>query len=920
MSIQLSQMKQIWQDLPGEFDDSLAAKICASTDNSVFWQTPEAILYPKSPQDIEQLSSCLQEGLDFPMTPRGGFTGTNGQSLNSGLIVDFSRFWGDIHESEALCVQAGATLDQINQYLKPQGRFFAPHVSTSSRATLGGMFGTNAAGKGSLRYGRTQDHILEVKWLFPHGEVKWLSQSTLAELRCLAEETQAHPFWSQLYQYLSSDWSRNYSDIIELWPEHTRGLSGYNLQDAWDPETQVWDWIAFLCGAEGSLGLGLEFKIKTSPLPQQLHLYLLAFSDLDQAQVHLQGLLDHRPIAVELVDAQILQSSRALWPKAPTVFTQQLEEAQALFLMETDQAIELPTHLCHLHLEDPALQERWWRIRSQGVELLSRQRSASRPVAFAEDTVVPPEHLSQYMQDLKSLLNSYGLQYSLFGHADVGCVHMRPFLNLQDPEQAQVKRSLEAEIFTLVRRYDGTFWGEHGRGYRTQFNQETFSESALLALESFKQIFDPAGLWNPNKILHTGFEPELEQARLAELPAELQDQWWGVIQCNGNAACLNHTAAAPMCPSYAISRNRTESPKGRALLAREWLRDPQPELERDLAQSLESCLSCHACSTQCPVEVDIPRFKNEFNQKVHHSLLRRLQAWVWRQAEQVPLWIYQSSILRKTLGWIPTGWTQAHPVSSTWPEFLPLWDQIAKLPVGETADSLENSEIHVILDPYTYMQSPQKILRVQSLLEAWGVSFTWIGPLSLHKMAQKQGRLDLFENGLEQWRQHLPETRVYSIEPTVTHTLASLGVEDLCTYLLGEFQLQSTETSEIKPSAQLLTHCHAQAQRPQMQALWDQFVAKTPWEVQLPALSCCGQAGDWGYQHPQESRVIFEKTWKPWVQNQDASEAVYISGASCQSITRSQLGQASFNEYDLLGVMSTAPFEVIRLNKEPNSS
>lgn len=883
----------------GELDQSLGGRVSAATDNSIFWQIPEGIYYPTNQEDCQDfaLKVISKELGSTHLTPRGGFTGTNGQSLNQGYIIDCSKHLRKIQRtSEGVFVEPGVVLDQLNDFLKPSGNFFAPHVSTSSRATLGGMFGTNAAGKGSLQYGRTQSHIQKVKWLFPEGQVTWIQRMNLPEF----EDFALHHGLQEFRHWVVQQLIPNYESITQEWPQHPRGLSGYNLKDFWNPRTQELDLIALLAGSEGTLGMALEFQIIESPLPDQPILSLFPFESLAESQDVLQQLLQTQPIAVELVDKRILHKARHLWPPMPPEFESALEQAEYLFLMESIEVENLYGGP-QLQVTQVSEQKQWWQIRSQGVEMLSKSKSRARPIAFAEDTVVPPETLPQYLADLTLLLDTYELEYSLFGHADVGCVHMRPFFDLQKDSDQQKMQRFEEEVFQLVQRYQGSFWGEHGRGFRTQFVERSFSKQALEALLRIKQALDPNGYWNPHKILDSSFQPELEAPRYSAIEESIQESWHGVIQCNGNASCLNHHSQQAMCPSFAVTHDRRYSPKGRALMAREWLLNPTPELGQDLQESLELCLSCHACTQKCPLEVNIPEFKSMFHHQ-NTSFLQKTKHLLFAQSEKLSHWLYQSKGLQaiyQGLSWLPF-LNSKNPC---------IWK---KLKINQN----EPSDFVLYMDPLTYLQNPQKLMKTQQIISLLQLQVQWLAPINTGKLLYKYGLYKEWISTMKPWKSFKQKT-VLTVEPSIEmsfnweyptwmkhqseFTTELPRMEHLTYWILKNVRL----LQPIDSNHEVWLHCHQRESVNYYQKLWDDFLGVSPSSVRVMKPSCCGQAGEWGYLKPSLSQKIYEKNWGSF------NTGNHTSGTSCQCLSSQQLGEEVSSDLDLLWeILQSTPFEV----------
>ncbi|MEM9163578.1 MAG: FAD-binding and (Fe-S)-binding domain-containing protein [Cyanobacteria bacterium P01_F01_bin.4] len=674
----------------GEIRADYASRLLASTDNSIYQIVPQAVIHPRTTEDVVQVFqlAAQPEFQSITFSPRGGGTGTNGQSLSPGIILDCSKYMRQILEVNLpegwVRVQPGVVLDQLNTHLKADGVFFAPNLAPSSRATVGGMINTDACGKGSRIYGRTSDHILELTWVLTDGTVGYsstISPEQLSQQKALPGRL------GQIYRQVDDSVTQHQALIAQQFPKMPRFLTGYNLAKVYD--SSGFDLNRILAGSEGTLGVITEARLKLTPIPHHKVLFAIHYGDFEDALHAAQPLLNGDPAAIETVDDTILELARQ--DEIYDAVKDFVGEARAINLVEfvSDDAEYLQAHATRLqqHLEQTAGQlgqpagyyrtsepseiQALWELRKRGVGLLGNRPGPRKPVAFVEDTAVPPAQLANYVQEFKALLDRYGLDYALFGHVDVGCLHVRPALNLQTPQDEALIREISDQVVALVRRYGGVMWAEHGRGFRSEYTVEFFGETLYQELRKIKAVFDPKNRLNPGKIVTplgtddeiVPLESPLRGQFDRQVPASLQASYEVAFSCNGNGACFNTAPGQVMCPSYQGSLDRIHSPKGRAMLLREWLRllatrpssdqsghgliklwnsltkaGGRYDYSQEVYDGLHGCLSCKACATQCPIHVDIPSLKAQFLHRYYGRYLRSHRDYLMGHIETLVPW------------------------------------------------------------------------------------------------------------------------------------------------------------------------------------------------------------------------------------------------------------------------------------------
>jgi FAD/FMN-containing dehydrogenase/Fe-S oxidoreductase len=669
------------QSFSGEIRTDYATRLVTATDNSVYQLLPVAVIFPKHERDVAlALRLAHTEAFrDIKLSPRGGGTGTNGQALCDGVILDVSRHMRAILELNLeqgwVRVQPGVVLDQLNDHLKPHGVFFAPNLSPSSRATLGGMINTDACGKGSRIYGKTSNHLLELRSVLLDGATLESSRMSPDAL----EEAKRQPgLRGEVYRSVDEIVTTRRGTIAKQFPRLARFLTGYNLAHVYDA-AGYFNLNFILAGSEGTLAVVTEAKLKLTAIPKHKQLFAVRYSDFDAALRAANVLVRSDPGAIETIDSTIVGLARkdVIWHSvAHLLETQGEPELAAVNLVEFEsddpQVVEGKVRDLALTLDaergapgkasgytiasDPKDIAALWSLRKKGVGLLGNQRGERRPVPFVEDTAVPPERLADYIRDFRAILDRHGLRYGMFGHVDVGCLHVRPALNLRDPEDGRLLRQISDEVTRLVKSYGGVLWAEHGKGFRSEYSPTFFGPELYQELRKVKGAFDPYNQLNPGKLA----TPPTSGERLVSIDAKKRGdfdrdiseagraKYDVAVHCNGNGQCFDYHPDHVMCPSSKVTLDRIHSPKGRAGVLREWLRlvskagyDPAQmaggsgghhtrqsaaaDFSHEVYDAMNGCLACKACASQCPVKVDVPHLRSEFLAQYHTRYRRPLK-------------------------------------------------------------------------------------------------------------------------------------------------------------------------------------------------------------------------------------------------------------------------------------------------------
>jgi len=682
----------------GDLNPDYANRVVLATDNSIYQVLPQGVIYPRNIEDLQRVARLaeLPEFADVVLSARGGGTGTNGQSLTDGLVVDISKHMNQILEINAqerwVRVQTGVVKDQLNAALKPYGLFFAPELSTSNRATLGGMINTDASGQGSVLYGKTRDHVLSLKSVWMGGDV-WESGPISDEE--LAQYSAREDRIGEMHRLLDEIQQQHAQEIERCFPKLNRCLTGYDLAHIRD-ESGRFNLNSVLCGAEGSLAFIAEAKLNVLPIPKVSVLVNIKYDSFESSLRDANDLMGWGATSIETIDSKVLNLAMGdiTWDTVSSYFpaNEGEPEIQGINLVEytgdSDAEIDEKLERLTSHLDAVAGQPgksfgytvargateigKIWGMRKRAVGLLGNAQGSKRPIAFVEDTAVPPENLADFIMEFRAALDSRGLTYGMFGHVDAGVLHVRPAIDMKDPEQERLIREVTDEVVKLTQKYKGLLWGEHGKGVRSEYAPEFFGP-LYPVLQRIKAGFDPRNQMNPGKIC----SPAIDGAALLkidevptrgqhdrQIPEVTREAYDSAMHCNGNGACYNYDPNDAMCPSWKGTRERIHSPKGRASLVREWLRllsqhgveadgyaqamraqspllswpkralntlkreQGQYDFSNEVHEAMQGCLACKSCVGQCPIKVNVPDFRSRFLELYYTRYLRPIKDYM----------------------------------------------------------------------------------------------------------------------------------------------------------------------------------------------------------------------------------------------------------------------------------------------------
>ncbi len=631
-----------------------------STDASHYQIAPLGVVVPRSAADIQRAIEIAGDA-GVPVLPRGAGTSQCGQTVGAGLVIDMTRHLDGIAafspRERRITVEPGLVLDRLNAFLRPHGLHFPVDVSTSSRATIGGMAGNNSCGARSIRYGTMRANVLSIDAILASGASTRFGPVT-PEL--LAADTPV----GGLARDLLALGRENAAEIAKRFPKLQRRVGGYNIDALATNEAANLSHL--LVGSEGTLACSTAIELALAPIPAHRVLGVCHFPSFRKAMEATPHIVDLKPSAVELVDRTMIDLSRDIAMFRPTVERFVRGEPDALLLVEFagDDAepqrrglarlAELMADLGHadavVKAIDPAFQKAIWEVRKAGLNIMMSMKGDGKPISFIEDCAVPLDDLADYTERLTHIFRRHGTEGTWYAHASEGCLHVRPILNLKLEADARKMRAIAEEAFAMVREYKGSHSGEHGDGLvRSEFHEAMFGPTMVRAFERVKDLFDPEGRFNPGKIVRP---PRMDDRSLfrfppgyAPLPIETALDWspWGGFagaaeMCNNNGAC-RALAAGVMCPSFRATREEKDLTRGRAntlRLALSGQLGPDALTSPAMEQTMRLCVGCKACRRECPAGVDMARMKIEVQHqraRRHGVRLReRLVAWLPRYA------------------------------------------------------------------------------------------------------------------------------------------------------------------------------------------------------------------------------------------------------------------------------------------------
>jgi len=905
-----------------------------ATDASIYQIDPIGVVVPADEADaLTALAIALDEGV--PVLPRGAGTSQCGQTVGEAVVIDNAKHLNKVvafdKEAATVVVQPGVVLDHLNAYLRPHGLWYPVDVSTSAQATLGGMAGNNSCGSRSIRYGNMVHNVLGIDAVLADG-----TQAYFGEVGGNLAEISGSPRLLDIASRVRAIAARESSEIETRYPKLLRRVGGYNLETV---KPQGHNLAHLLVGSEGTLAYSRQLHLKLSPLPKHKTLGVVHFPTFYQAMELTQHIVKLGPAAVELVDRTMIDLARRNPAFASTVSQFLKGEPDAILLVEfagDDQGeqvrrlkdlvalmgdLGLPNSV--VEITDANLQKDTWEVRKAGLNIMMSMKGDGKPVSFIEDCAVPLEHLAEYTRRLTEVFEKNGTKGTWYAHASVGCLHVRPILNMKTEDGPKKMRAIAEEAATFVREYKGAYSGEHGDGLvRSEWIAPFFGPKLTGAFEEIKDLFDPKGLMNPGKIVRPS---KMDDRSLFRFSRRYQPQpftpslsWpelggfaGAVEMCNNNGHCRKFDTGT-MCPSYRATGDEKHLTRGRAntlRLALSGQLGPNALASDAVYDTMDLCVGCKGCKRECPTGVDMARMKTEF---LHHyrkrhgmRLFDRLVAYLPRYA---PFAYRLRSLLhlRDKLPFLAK-------LSERWVGFsarriLPAWSSHPFR--AETSAPSGKPRVALLVDTFNRWFEPENARAAIAVLEAAGYEVVVAGEESGPPLCC--GRTFLAAGLVDEARKEARRL-IDTLGPYLDEGLPIIGLEPSCLFTLRdeiEALLPGAEAQRLAGKAMLFEEFLAREQAagrgklalrplPERKAMvhghchqkaFDAFKPTLALLRQIPELevqaiesSCCGMAGAFGYEakHYDVSMKMAELALLPAIRK-GGDALVVADGTSCR--------------------------------------
>ena len=949
--------QRLRRELRGEVLFDAASRGRYSTDASIYQIEPIGVVVPRNENDaLTALQIAIEAGV--PLLPRGGGTSQCGQTVGAALVLDVSKHLNKItafdRDARTVTVQPGLVLDHLNAWLKPYGLWFPVDVSTSAQATIGGMTGNNSCGSRSIEYGNMVHNVL--------GIDAWLADGAQYRFGALPQDLaqlDGPRGYRDLVERITGIARREAEEIAHRYPKVLRRVGGYNLDMMLPPGVNM---AHLLVGSEGTLAFSRRVELRLSPLPKHKTLGVCHFPTFYQSMEAPQHIVKLKPVAVELVDNTMIALARSNPAFRPIVDQCVKGEPAAILLVEfagedRDEQVRRLKQLVELMADrglpggvveiiDPVVQREFWEVRKAGLNIMMSMKGDGKPVSFIEDCAVPLEHLAEYTDRLTQVFHKHGTKGTWYAHASVGCLHVRPILDMRR-DGAQKMRAIAEEAAALVKEYKGSYSGEHGDGLvRSEWIAPFFGPKLTGAFEEIKDLFDPKGLMNPGKIVRPSKQDDRTLFRFkpdyaARPPATVLDwsEWGGldkaVEMCNNNGHCRKFDAGT-MCPSYRVTREEQHLTRGRAntlRLALSGQLGPHALTSEPVRDAMELCVSCKGCKRECPTGVDMAKMKVEFLHHWHRrhglTLKERLIAYLPRYApwaaRLAPLMNVMQRLAKPLLGFaaqrsLPQ-WRGDYFVhqAQELPSPQPLGRSRGGFPpsptggrAGDEGRKLIAAEVVLFVDTFNTYFEPENARAAVKVLEAAGYTVHMPRPDG-ESRPLCCGRTFL-AGGLVDEARAEAQRMIATLQPYIARGVPVVGLEPSCLFslrdeflsllpgadasalaqqalLFEEFIAREHDAGRLKlklkalPQAKALLHghCHQKAFAV-MPAVCKALALVPNLNVELIESSCCGMAGSFGYEakHYDTSMRMAELSLLPKVREAGEHTLIVADGTSCR--------------------------------------
>jgi FAD/FMN-containing dehydrogenase/Fe-S oxidoreductase len=972
--MEVKKIREVFEALSGTFTGDLYTddlwRMIYATDASAYRELPLGVARPRHTEDIRTLIAFSRKH-SIPLIPRTAGTSLAGQVVGNGLIVDVSRYMTEILEINTaehwVRVQPGVILDELNKVIEPYGLFFGPETSTSSRCMIGGMVGNNSCGAHSILYGSTRDHVISVKTLLADGTEVEFKEISPEELRQkITGKNLENAIYRTFYEILSDP--SNQEEIRKEFPKPSihRRNTGYAIDLLLETDPFTGNGVPFnlsklLAGSEGTLAFSTEIKLNLIPLPpKQKALICIHCHTIAEALEGNLVALKFNPGAIELMDKAIMDCTKNNIvqrknrffiegdPGAILIieFARDTEEEILVLARDMENEMRKAGYGYHFPVIFPPDLKKVWDLRKAGLGVLSNYPGDRKPVPVTEDTAVSPEDLPCYIKDFRELLEQLHLECVYYAHIGSGELHLRPVLNLKDPADVELFHTVALETAKLVKKYRGSLSGEHGDGrLRGEFIPLMIGEHNYKLVKQVKQVFDPEGIMNPNKIIDTPkmnsslrFDPGQKTKEIATVFDFSSSH--GILraaeQCNGSGDCRNtFITGAGMCPSYQAVKDENTTTRARANILREFLTrssKTNPFDHKEICEVMDLCLSCKACKSECPSNVDIAKLKAEFLQHYYDANGIPMRSWlianitsINRLGSFLPGMFnffqknsFFSGIIKNLLGFAPK-----RNVPLLYKTTLAVWAkkyaQILTVKKGKVflfADEFSNfNDVELGIKAVKLLNKAGYEVEIPVAIES-GRTFLSKGLIrKAKKIANKN--ITLLKDRITD------ETPLIGIEPSAILTfrdeypeLADPALKEDALRLAknallfdeffinipdGSGQPLSTIFTREKRTIKLHGHCHQKALA-SMDPTLKMLSIPENFQVDLIKSGCCGMAGSFGYEkeHYEVSMKVGELVLFPEVRKATEDTIIVAPGTSCRHQIKDGTGRTALHPIEVL--------------------
>lgn len=930
-------VEELGRHVTGEVRFDKMTRMLYSTDASMYQIEPIGVVLPKNAEDVIAVVEIANKH-GVPVLPRGGGTSLAGQTVGQAVVMDFSKYMRNIvevNEEEGwVRTQPGIILDELNHKISSTNMLFAPDPSTSNRGNVGGAVGNNSCGAHSIIWGKTVDNVQELDVVLSNGATAHFGALNGEQLEV---KMRAEGLEGDIYKTLFALGEANRDEILARYPKIQRRVSGYNLDEFVGGSD--FNMARFVVGSEGTLVTITEAKLRLVPKPKFTALSVLHFKDLIESMEATVAVLEMEPAAVELIGSMILRQAQSnLAYSRMTDFIVGQPEALLVVELVGETEAELISKLDVLEgrmqrggmgyamprLQSAADQAKVWNVRKAGLGLMMNVPGDAKPLAFVEDTAVSPEKLPQFVKRFDEIVRAHGTEAGYYGHASVGCLHIRPLIDIKQPEGVSKMVSITEEISDLVLEFGGSLSGEHGDGLvRSPFNEKMFGGQLYQAFREVKKAFDPDGIMNPGKI--TDSAPMTENLRLgpgySTMPVSTGFHYseegsfaHAIEMCNGQGACRK-VLGGTMCPSYMVTRDEEHSTRGRANALRGAMSGALPAgslTGERLYGVMDLCLECKGCKAECPSNVDMAKLKYEFLDKYHKANGFPLRNRIFGNIASLsklgsffaPLtnWSMNTGLFKDLLEKY-AGVDRRRDLPQMASQSFTQW---FKARGGSPAASTKLGQVVLFPDTFTNYNHPELGKAATKVLEGLGFQVVLPNVTCCGRPMLSKGMMDKAKSAAL--------TNVESVYPYVQNGAKLVGIEPSCilsfkddypdllagnerakavsenTMLIEEFVLYAQEKlgAQIefsKPPKKVLLHghCHQKAlvgTAPAMQVL-NSIPGCVVREIQT---GCCGMAGSFGMEkeHYDMSMSIGEMTLFPAIRAEEGEFEMVAEGISCR--------------------------------------